>query len=92
MIKLEIKGTDEAIAALEEIVEEMVAIFEVSGDEARGRVNREFSWRSEGFYDDDGLLLLTHEDPYTWAMHIYYGKESFWWVNQDQNLRPLPFP
>lgn len=91
MTRLEIEGSDEAIAALEVIAQEMIRLFRIAPDEAFGRINRSFSWRSEGFYDDDGLLLLTHEDPYTWAMHVYYGKNSFWWLN-EADLEPLPYP
>lgn len=92
MTKLELKGTNDALAAIEEIVREMIHLFDLKSDEAYGRVNREFRWRSQGFYDDDGLVLLTHEDPYTWAMNIYYGKESLWWVSESRDLEPLPYP
>lgn len=92
MTKLEIKGTGEAIAAIEEIFREMIQLFDMPSDEAYGRINREFSWREQGFYDDDGLLLLTHEDPFTWAMNIYFGRESLWWLSESRNLTPVPYP
>jgi hypothetical protein len=60
-----------------EIADEMVKTFGISGEEAIGRINRH--WKGlvlVGPYD-----LIYHEGKKYWANTIYYGHDSFWWLN-----------
>jgi hypothetical protein len=35
--------------------------------------------------------MLMHDEQTTWAKHIYYGRESFWWLAEG-TTPPLPYP
>ena len=82
-------GTDEAISYLEEIAREMVLLFPITISEARGRINREFETRA--FLTDLEVNVLLHEEQDVWAKHIYFGRESCWWLDEDA-ARPRPYP
>lgn len=71
----------------EGIAEAMSRLFQISLDEAKGRVNRACTgFVIEG--DDDPIY---HEDEEHWAHDIYYGHNSMWWLDPP-NLTPLPYP
>ena len=88
MTILNVRATVQAHAYLEEIAEEMVAIFSISLDEARGRINHEF--RQVEFLTPIEVNVLLHEEPDVWARHVYYRRESFWWQG-DAGLEPQPY-
>lgn len=63
--------------------------FNVSLNEAVGRMNRLWSTTDEIVGDD----IVYHETVEYWAYNIYYGKDSRWWAREnDPTLRPLPYP
>lgn len=71
----------------EEIVGVMVALFEIPEDEALGRLNR--FWKGKPIVGEHDMVY--HREPEYWAKTIYYGKDSFWWM-EGAELRPLPYP
>jgi hypothetical protein len=86
-MELAIRASDKARDFLEEIVTEMLILFPITRDEAVGRINE--AWRHLGYVGDDDLIF--HETKRYWAMTIYYGKESKWWLGTE-GLRPRPYP
>lgn len=67
----------------------MTVLFAISLGEARGRINREFANCS--LVTPLETAVLQHEEQDTWAKHIYYGRESFWWLGAA-GLAPRPYP
>jgi len=70
-----------------EIVAHMVRRGGISTEEAVGRINQ--VWAGKDILGD--LNLVYHEVAEEWAMDIYFGKASKWWLNPP-GLRPLPYP
>jgi len=70
----------------ESIAREMVRVFNISLDEAIGRISRE--WMKKPIIGDD---VIYHETENYWAKNIYFGKSSEWWLSPP-NLRPKPYP
>lgn len=89
MNRFQIQASSEALGYLDEIAHEMVILFPITLDEAIGRINRAFSTRS--FETEVEISVLLHEEQDVWAKHIYFGKESCWWLGED-GLEPLPYP
>jgi hypothetical protein len=89
MAEIEIAATPEAAAYLREIASEMCALFGLDWDEACRRIN--YTLRGREFKSDGQVDFLLHEEQDVWAKHIYYGRETFWWVN-EAIARPKPFP
>ncbi|TDP97960.1 hypothetical protein [Labedaea rhizosphaerae] len=85
----QILGTAEAIAYLQEIAQEMILLFPITMGEAIGRINRHFA--EHRFFSPISVSNLLHEEQDTWAKHIYYGRDTFWWLGKD-DLEPLPYP
>lgn len=89
MSGIEIEATDEARAYIEQIAGEMVALFNVTLSEAVGRINR--FWLGKEFTSAVQVDVLLHEEPTTWAKTVYYGRDSQWWLGED-DLQPRPYP
>jgi hypothetical protein len=89
MTDLNVRATEEARGYLEEIAREMVLLFPITLDEALGRINREFADRR--FLTEVEVNVLLHEEQDTWAKHVYYGRESCWWLGEE-GLCPQPYP
>lgn len=82
---------EEAEVFCSEIVEEMVHLFQIAADEARGRIERHFKGQSIGGPKE----MLYHEEPPYWAKIIYYERDTMWWSEEwlaEHVLRPRPFP
>jgi len=80
-------GTDkESQFFCESIAREMVRLFNISHDEAIGRINRE--WMRRKIIGDD---VIYHETENYWAKNIYFGKSSEWWLS-PLSLKPKPYP
>lgn len=88
MRNIAVRGTEEALQYLEEVAREMVILFPIRMDEAVGRINREFLNRT--FLTPIEVDVLLHEEQDVWAKHIYYGRDSCWWLCED-GLRPQPY-
>ncbi|NJL27460.1 MAG: hypothetical protein HC897_05965 [Thermoanaerobaculia bacterium] len=69
-----------------EIAAEMLCKHGISEEEALGRINRH--WAGQSFFGED---IVYHDDAETWANNIYYGADSFWWID-GTNPEPAPFP
>ena len=82
--------TEEAAIYLDQIRGEMLLLFDITDDEAIGRINRHFSGQT--ITSDEQVLNLLHEEQDQWARHIYFGRDSFWWVREPSELTPLPWP
>ncbi len=79
--------TNESETFCREIINVMIQLFEISSEEALGRLNEH--WKGNDFTDEDDIRY--HEDESFWAYDIYYGHDSLWWTNPGQ-LTPLPYP
>jgi hypothetical protein len=86
MIAFDFKTDSESQVFCESIVNKMVEMFNINIEEAVGRVNR--AWRGQELIGPDRMIY--HEDEEYWANTIYYGKDSYWWLNPP-DLKPLPF-
>lgn len=71
----------------ERVVQEMVRRFGISEAEAVSRVNDR--WAKLELTEAQHPIY--HEDEEHWAKDIYFGHESFWWLD-EANAKPLPFP
>lgn len=89
---LQIKANKEAAEYLYEIAKEMTSLFQISQEEAIGRINKHFGSRE--FITSTEVNALVHEEQDIWAKHIYYGKDSFWWVHKGElsDLKPVEYP
>lgn len=86
MSKYSFKLSADAEHYCDRIVNEMITLFQISYEEALGRMNRHWSGNSFGDY-----CMLFHMFPNEWANEIYYGGDSFWWKKDKKDLKPLPF-
>lgn len=84
------KATEDVLDLLEEVAEEMVSLFSISKSEAVARINAQ--WPGQHFLEDSELIL--HEDPYYWALFIYYdGDVPDWNPSADRSSwKPSPAP
>lgn len=83
----EFKTDEQSRAFCNKIAERMVSLFNISVEEAVGRMNR--LWSGQSFIGPKDLIY--HEDEDFWANDIFYGGDSLWWANPP-GLKPLPFP
>ncbi|HET7739026.1 MAG TPA: hypothetical protein VFL67_00065, partial [Mycobacterium sp.] len=72
------------------IASAMISAFEISPEEAVGRINRH--WRSAAFVEPEDVDTLLQELPNYWARRIYYPVEVDWWVVGEASLEPRPYP
>ncbi|OKP94998.1 hypothetical protein [Paenibacillus sp. P46E] len=87
MEKFSFVTTDESEKFCEEIILEMIRLFNISDEEAWGRLN-EF-WKTP-FGEED---IRYHEGDEFWAKTIYYGPNIRWWKREgDPTLKPVPYP
>jgi hypothetical protein len=80
-----------------EVASELVAQFGISKAEAIGRINRE--WKDRNWLASEWGVLVYHETADEWTRHIYYGKETAWWVEEEHRaglglgpVVPKPYP
>lgn len=78
--------TKAAIKLCGATIEEMVNLFDISKEEATGRLERE--WNQGRFRN---LSCFLHEDEHYWANSIYYGEDCYWWM-KDEILVPISYP
>ncbi|MCW1925666.1 hypothetical protein OKA05_24115 [Luteolibacter arcticus] len=78
---------DQSTAFFDEISGEMIALFNISQDDAVGRINRQ--WKGQSFVGPDDLIY--HETAVFWAKTLYYGVRVKWWLNPP-GLAPRPYP
>ncbi len=78
----------EAQEFCEKIVSEMVSLFSITQEEAVSRVNLQWKHlRAIGGKEE----LIYHEDEKFWAQEIYYGPDSYWWLeDKARSERNLP--
>lgn len=89
-IEFDFVTDDEAKDYCIEVVEQMMKLFNISQQEAVGRVNRAFvGEKLVGSCED--LWWLYHEIPEDEARFIYYEPGTYWWV-EGSPLIPKPFP
>lgn len=88
MTSLRISATEEAQSYLEEIAVEMTQMFGISREEAYGRINDQLGRRT--FLTEIEVSNLKHEEQDVWAKHIFFGRQSFWWLDEDGAV-PLPY-
>lgn len=93
---LDFETDDETLNYFVEIVENMMTRFGITSREAIGRINSEFSPLKKITEEDD--YGLYREFPAYWACDIYFGHQSYWWVDKLdriklglQNLEPKPY-
>lgn len=88
LIQSEMKTDERSNEYLQSILKEMVNLFSISEEEAGGRINR--FWDKLNLPEDQ--IMLYHEDEYYWAKTIFYGKNSFWWLREGEEIKPVPYP
>ncbi|MGQ0846757.1 MAG: hypothetical protein ACT4QF_21780 [Sporichthyaceae bacterium] len=89
MAGIHVRAASDALVYLDEIAQEMISLFSIDLEEAHGRLNRAFATRS--FVTPLEVDVLLHEEQDVWAKHVYYGRESLWWLGEEDAL-PLPYP
>lgn len=70
---------------------EMTNIFNISMNEAIGRINNQ--WKKSKDFIDSGLVF--HKNPISWAKTIYYEDGTWWWVEEwmaEHTPKPKPYP
>ena len=75
----------EARSFCDEIIDEMTCLG-IPQSEAVGRLNRR--WRGIDFKQED---VRFHETAEFWAKDIYYGHDSYWWI-EPPGLKPTSYP
>lgn len=71
-----------------EIVNVMVDQFQITEEEAVGRINKQ--WSNTEIMGE--CCMAYHESPEFWAYKIYFGPNSPWWARKgDPELKPIPF-
>lgn len=88
MLQFEMKLDLQSEVYLRSIVEEMVRLFSITEEEAYGRIN--MFWSGQTLQGDQ--IMLYHEDEEYWAKTIYFGKDSYWWLRDDEKIEPIPYP
>lgn len=81
MNKFEFKTDDKMEKYCIEIAETMVRLFNISIEEAFGRINNH--WRGQELVGYECLVM--HEDEEYWANTIYYTEDSFWWMPEQKD-------
>ena len=65
----------------------MVSLFQITEEEAVGRINDHFKYQKIVVSDHP----VYHELPDFWAKTIYYGPAVYWWI-EGQELQPAKYP
>jgi hypothetical protein len=73
-----------------DIAKTMVSLFDISPEEAVGRINSR--WKGMTFNLGDHEDIVFRETPYYWAKSIYYVDSLLWWTNPSPPLKAKPFP
>lgn len=82
-------ATPEVRELFEETAVEMTELFGISRAEAVARINAQ--WEGREFLGENEVIL--HEDPYYWALFIYYRDVKDWSPDADRShWTPLPPP
>ncbi len=85
MNEFKFKTDSEGYRFCRRIADEMKKQFNISEQEAFGRINE--NWKHL-IIDQNSILF--HEDEEYWAKDLYYGHDSYWWMNPP-DLKPLPY-
>ncbi|WP_110932688.1 hypothetical protein [Paenibacillus bouchesdurhonensis] len=88
MKELEMIIDQSAEEYLKSIINEMIKLFQISEEEAYGRINR--FWSGKNLVGDH--IMLYHLNENYWANTIYYRKNSYWWLREGEKIEPLPYP
>ena len=70
-----------------QIYMEMMSQFDISKEEAIARINQQWEKRSLV-----GINIVYHVLPEEWAKNIYWGRDSYWWIEGEkrENLKLPP--
>jgi hypothetical protein len=71
---------------LDQVVDEMSRLFDISQSEAVARVNQQ--WAGQDMSSDNDIVL--HEDDYYWALFIYFDGNVPNWKNDADRSRWTP--
>jgi hypothetical protein len=89
-IEFRFKTDEQSEQFCTEIVMFMKETFNISLEEALGRLNKHWSNITERIGEDQ---MIYHETIEFWGYDIYYGPVSRWWAREDDpTLKPLPYP
>jgi hypothetical protein len=71
-----------------QIYMELMSQFGISKEEAIARINQE--WENKSL---TGTSMIYHVMPEEWAKNIYWGRNSYWWIEgekrEELKLPPL---
>jgi hypothetical protein len=76
MNRFTIKFDSEGEEFFNEVVDQLIELFEITEEEAIGRINS--YWGKTDFKGKE-YLIISHDGEEEWAKTLYYGKESHWW-------------
>jgi hypothetical protein len=79
MSKFRFRTDDRGEKFCTEIVDYMVSLFGISKEEAIIRINQE--WKNQVLI---GIDLTYHVVPEEWAKEIYWGHDSYWWIEGEK--------
>jgi hypothetical protein len=89
MNRFTIKLDSEGEEFFNEVVDKLIELFEITEEEAIGRINR--YWGKTDFTGKE-YLIISHDGEEEWAKTLYYGKESHWWLRKGEKIEPIPYP
>ncbi len=81
-------GHGDVVNLMDEIIQEMMIMFQVPYEEAFDRVDQKWDHIESITEEDDMIFHLT---PKEWAYEIYFGNSSLWWKKDLSELTPLPY-
>jgi len=62
-----------------QIYMELMSQFGISKEEAITRINQE--WENKSL---TGTSMVYHVTPEEWAKNIYWGRNSYWWIEREK--------
>jgi hypothetical protein len=87
MGKYKFETDDEGERLCYQIYMAMMSLFGISKEEAIARINQE--WESKSLTKTSAIYHIVPEE---WAKNIYWGHDSYWWIEGEkrENLKLPP--
>ncbi len=79
MSKYKFEIDDEGESFCYQITTHMMALFGISKEEAIARINQ--AWEKQSLV---GVSIVYHVLPEEWAQEIYWGHDSYWWIEGEK--------
>ncbi len=79
MSKYKFETDDEGERFCYQITMHMMSLFGISKEEATTRINQE--WERKSLV---GTSIVYHVVAEEWAKNIYWGRDSYWWIEGEK--------